>query len=196
MILEQIERLIKEIIVETVKMPVLAKIDKVSAEDYTCDCIELTNSLEETETTYTRVEIPKLWGTESGGVFMSPSKGAIVLLGFLNGKRNHPIISAVMGSDHKEKALEDTYIVKCGDTEIRLDDKVSIKAGSSEITVNNNGTIDIKNSNTSLSTLLKEITDGISKIQTIDSIAGTTPLTPDQIILWSTFSTKIDQLLG
>ena len=134
-ILQQVEKLVKLVIKEKVAMPLLAKVDKLDTKEYTCDCIELTNELEETKTIYTRVKIPRMWGAEKSGVWMSPSKGAIVLLNFLNGDRNYPIISAIMGSDQKEDAPEDTLIIKCGDNIIQLDDKILLQVKDTKLII-------------------------------------------------------------
>ena len=165
-ILDQVEKLVKLIIKEKVAMPILAKVDKIDTKEYTCDCIELTNELEETKTIYTRVKIPRIWGAEKSGIWMSPSKGAIVLLNFLNGDRNYPIISAVMGSDQKEKAPENTLIIKCGETEIRLDDKIIIKAGGE-----------------SLGDLLKDIAGNVADLKTFGSPTAQ-QIFPDQKTWW------------
>lgn len=69
MILEQLETLIRNIVSENA-FPVLAKVDRIDTSNYTCDCIELSNTGEETNTIYARVAIPKLWGTSQGGVWM------------------------------------------------------------------------------------------------------------------------------
>ena len=176
-ILQQVEKLVKLVIKEKVAMPLLAKVDKIDTKEYTCDCIELTNELEETKTIYTRVKIPRMWGAEKSGVWMSPSKGAIVLLNFLNGDRNYPIISAVMGSDQKEKAPENTLIIKCGETEIRLDDKIVIKAGG-----------------VSLGKLLEDMASYVAELTTVGS-PTTQTLRPDQIAKWKLLkSVKINTL--
>ncbi|MGL4677174.1 MAG: hypothetical protein ACRCWI_05860 [Brevinema sp.] len=100
-ILEDLEKVIELKIKENIASPVLAKIERVDHKEYTCDCIELTNEGQELDTIYTRVKIPKLLASKDGGIFMSPSKEAVVLLNFLNGDRNYPIISAVMGSEYR-----------------------------------------------------------------------------------------------
>lgn len=191
MILEQLEILIRNIVSENA-FPVLAKVDRIDTKNYVCDCIELSNTGEETNTIYTRVAIPKLWGTAQGGIWMAPSKGTVVLLNFLNGDRNYPVIAAVMGSSAKETAPEDTFIVKVGSTELRLDDNIKISAGTTEISLNNNRTIGIKNSATSLAKLLKDMISDISLVKTADG----KPLSPDDIIKLQAFAGKISGLLG
>lgn len=191
MILEQLEILIRNIVSENA-FPVLAKVDRLDTKNYVCDCIELSNTGEETNTIYTRVAIPKLWGASQGGIWMAPSKGAVVLLNFLNGDRNYPVIAAVMGSSAKENAPEDTLIVKAGNTELRLDDNIKISAGTTEISLNNNRTIGIKNSATSLAKLLKDMINDISLVKTTDG----KPLSPDDIIKLQAFAGKISGLLG
>lgn len=191
MILEQLEILIRKIISEN-SFPVLAKVDRVDTKNYICDCIELSNTGGETNTIYTRVAIPKLWGTEQGGIWMAPSKGSVVLLNFLNGDRNYPVIAAVMGSAQKETAPEDTFIVKLGNTELRLDDNITISSGTTEISLNNNNrTIGIKNGTASLSRLLKDMIRDISLVKTVDG----KPLSPDDIIKLQAFAGKISGLL-
>lgn len=190
MILEQLETLIRNIVSENA-FPVLAKVDRIDTSNYTCDCMELSNTGEETQTIYTRVAIPKLWGTAQGGVWMSPSKGAVVLLNFLNGDRNYPVIAAVMGSSEKETALEDTLLIKIGQTELRIADKITISAGTTEISLNSNRTIGIKNSATSLAKLLKDMIGDISLVKTVDG----KPLSPDDIIKLQAFAGKISGLL-
>lgn len=191
MILEQLETLIRNIVSENA-FPVLAKVDRVDTKNYACDCIELSNTGEETNTIYARIAIPKLWGTSQGGIWMSPSKGAVVLLNFLNGDRNYPVIAAVMGSSAKESAPEDTLLIKIGTTEIRLDDNIKISAGTTEISLNNNRTIGIKNSSASLARLLKDMISDISLVKTADG----KPLSPDDIIKLQAFAGKISGLLG
>jgi len=113
-ILDKIERLVKLIIKEKVAMPILAKIDKIDTKEYTCDCVELTNELEETKTIYTRVRIPRMIASKDGGIFLTPNKGTVVLLNFLNGDRNYPIISAILGGDHTPNSPEDKLVIKAG----------------------------------------------------------------------------------
>ena len=113
-ILQQVEKLVKTIIKEKVAMSILAKIDKIDTKEYTCDCIELTNDLEDTKTIYTRVKIPKLIASKDGGIFLTPNKDTIVLLNFLNGDRNYPIISAVLGGKHTPNSPEDKLVIKAG----------------------------------------------------------------------------------
>ncbi len=108
-LLQQIEKLIKTVIKENVASPCLAKIDKV--DKYTCDCIELTNDGQETDTIYTRVLIPKLLASKDGGIFLTPSKGTTVLINFLNGDRNYPIISAVMGGQTSHSGMENKLVI-------------------------------------------------------------------------------------
>ncbi|SFB95873.1 hypothetical protein SAMN02745150_01442 [Brevinema andersonii] len=190
MILEQLEILIRNIVSENA-FPVLAKVDRIDTRNYVCDCIELSNTGEETKTIYTRVALPKLWGAAQGGIWMSPSKGTVVLLNFLNGDRNYPIISAVMGSAQKENAPEDALIVKAGNTELRLDSNIKISAGTTEISLNNNRTIGIRNSSASLAKLLKDMISDISLVKTEDG----KPLSPDDIIKLQAFDGKISGLL-
>ncbi|SFB88621.1 hypothetical protein SAMN02745150_01195 [Brevinema andersonii] len=190
MILEQLETVIRNII-EEYAFPVLAKVSSIDTKNYTCDCKELTNTGEETETVYTRVSIPKFWGTAQGGVWMSPSKGAIVLLNFLNGDRNDPIIAAVMGTSTKENAPEDTLMVKSGNSEIRMGSHIKIRSGTTKIALNSNGTIGIKNSDTSLAQLLKDIVSKISLVKTVDGKS----LSPDDVTKLQALSVNISRLL-
>lgn len=191
-ILQNIEKLIEQKIKERVATPIMAKIDRHSPDSYTCDCIELTNDGQETDTIYTRVEIPKLLASKDGGIFFTPNKGTIVLINFLNGDRNYPIISAVMGTETSYNAKENTMTMMHKDTEIALGDVVTIKAGTSEIVINKSGTIDIKNSNNSLAKLIKDIVSDISTVKTVDG----KPLSPDDILKLQALSIKIDGLLG
>ncbi|MGL5956785.1 MAG: hypothetical protein ACRC0X_09370 [Brevinema sp.] len=110
-VLQQIEKLIHIVINEKIASPVLAKISKVDNKEYTCDCIELDNEGQELETIYTRVKIPKLLASKDGGIFLTPSKGTVVLLNFLNGDRNYPMISAVMGGSHSPISEENKLVI-------------------------------------------------------------------------------------
>ncbi len=110
MILENLEKLIRQIIKEEVAHPVLAKIDK-SLTDYTCDCVELTSDGQETDTIYTRVQIPKLLASKDGGIYLTPSKGTTVLINFLNGDRNLPVISAIMGGQSSHSGIENKLLI-------------------------------------------------------------------------------------
>lgn len=194
--LGNIEQLVKLVVYEEIALPRLAKVISTDSQEYYCDCVSLDQNGNDSQEIYTRVLIPKLWGTTQGGIFAFPEKGTVVLINFINGDKNLPVISAVIGSNHKETINQNSLIIQNNNAKIKLDEKVSISSGNSSIAVNNNGTIDIKNSTASLASLLKEITNGISQLTTIDPMSGTTPLTPDQITKWQLFSTKIDQLLG
>lgn len=111
MILSNLERLVKIIIKEKVALPILAKVDRHSSDSYTCDCIELDNEGQETKTIYTRVRIPRLIASKDGGIFLTPNKGTVVLLNFLNGDRNFPIISAVLGGRHSPDSQENKLVI-------------------------------------------------------------------------------------
>lgn len=111
MILENIEKLIIEIIREKAVMPVLTKISKVDGKDYTCDCVELDNEGQELDTIYTRVKIPKFLASKDGGIFLTPNEGTIVLLNFLNGDRNYPIISAIMGGRYAPHSEQNKLVI-------------------------------------------------------------------------------------
>jgi len=128
-ILQSLEKLVRNIIDEK-SYPVLAKIDKVDTKEYYCDCIELTNLGEETKTIYTRVKIPKLLASKDGGIFLTPNKGIIVLLNFLNGDRNYPIISAIIGGRHSPDFQENKLIITAngkdlGEILVSICDKIS-----------------------------------------------------------------------
>lgn len=177
MILDNIKKLISQMVNEKA-FPVLAKVSAIDTSQYTCDCIELTPLGEELPTTYTRVMIPKLWGAGNSGIWMSPAKDAIVLLNFLNGDRNYPVISAVMGSDSSENCPKDTLIIKNKDVEIRIDDKVLIK-----------------NNIASLGEIIEELATKMAGLQTRGS-AVTQFVDPAQKIAIETLKTqKINGLL-
>ncbi len=129
MILENLEKLIRQLIKEEVAHPVLAKIDK-SLTDYTCDCVELTSDGQETSTIYTRVQIPKLLASKDGGIYLTPSKGTTVLLNFLNGDRNFPVIAAVMGGQSSHLGVENKLSISAngkdlGTILVTMCDKIS-----------------------------------------------------------------------
>lgn len=178
MILEKIEQLIRKILDERT-FPCLARIEKTYTEkaQYYAECRELYNNGEETETVYIDVAVPKLWGTEKGGIWMTPCKGAVVLLSFLNGDRNYPIIAAVMGSGAEEKHPENELIIKCGEMELRIADKIVLK-----------------NAQGSLGEILGDMADKISNMQTIGA-PSPHKLAPDQIAEWKMLkSSKIEGL--
>jgi len=112
-ILRHLEKLVREMISEKA-YPVLAKVDRLSPDSYTCDCVELSNLGEETKIIYTRVQIPRLIASKNGGIFLTPNKGTVVLLNFLNGDKNYPIISAMIGGDKKPNSPEDKLIITAG----------------------------------------------------------------------------------
>ena len=113
MLFEQIKILIRNTIKENA-FPCFAKIYEVQSKEYTCHCRELTNDLEETETIYTRVQIPKLVASKEGGIFLTPNKDTLVLLNFLNGDRNYPIISAILGEENFPNSPVDKLVIKAG----------------------------------------------------------------------------------
>ena len=113
MLFEQIKILIRNTIKENA-FPCFAKIYEVQTKEYTCHCRELTNDLEETETIYTRVQIPKLVASKEGGIFLTPNKDTLVLLNFLNGDRNYPIISAILGEENFPNSPVDKLVIKAG----------------------------------------------------------------------------------
>ena len=180
MIVEKIERLVRRIVGERA-LPCLGKVEKIKTEamHYVAEIRELDNGGNDTETTYIDVRIPKLWGSENGGIWMTPSKGAIVLLSFLNGDRNYPIITAVMGSSAQEEHPLDELIIKQGDMELRLSSKVVLK-----------------NASGSLGEILSDMADKVAGLQTIGAPSPHT-LSPAQVVEWKILkSQKIEGLFG
>ncbi|MGL5721596.1 MAG: hypothetical protein ACRCY4_04270 [Brevinema sp.] len=177
MIGEKIEKLIRRIVNER-GHPCLGKVEKTftEADKYFAEVRELDNEGNPTDTIYMDVRIPKLWGSENGGIWMTPSKGAIVLLSFLNGDRNYPIISSVLGGATQEEHPENTLIIKQGDMELRLSEKVVLK-----------------NSHGSLGEILSDMADKVAGLQTIGAPAPHS-LSPAQIIKWK--SLKEEKIKG
>ncbi len=107
-ILQDIETLVRAVIDEKIASPVLAKISKVHSGDYTCDCTD------DGGTIYTRVRIPKLLASSDGGIFLTPDTGTEVLLNFLGGDRNKPVIAAVMGGSALPMSIQNKVVIKAG----------------------------------------------------------------------------------
>ncbi len=106
-ILQNIEALVRAVIEEKIACPALAKIDKVHT-DYTCDCTDDDNTI------YTKVMIPKLLASSDGGIFMTPATGTSVLLNFVGGDRNKPVIAAVMGGNAVPFSPENKIVIQAG----------------------------------------------------------------------------------
>ncbi|MGL4388431.1 MAG: hypothetical protein ACRCTJ_03460 [Brevinema sp.] len=162
--IEQIDNMIRERIRQK-SFPVLAKISKIyqSKDKYFVDCIELSNEEEETNTTLTRVPLPKYWGTKKGGIWMTPSIGAKALVSFLNGDKNFPIITNILGSDHEEAHQEDSLLIKIGDISITMNEtQITLKANSQEIVISDK--ITISNNMTTLKSILEDIVDDLPQV--------------------------------
>lgn len=193
MIVAKIEKLIRKLMGEQAQA-CLAKVEKVytQADKYCAECRQLANTGEETDTVYTEVAIPKLWGTENGGIWMTPSKGAVVLLNFLGGDRNYPIIAAVLGCSHGGERAERTggasarpceiehpeneLIIKMGETEIRIADKLVLK-----------------NASASLGALLGDIASLSAELKTIGAPSPHS-LSPDLIAKWEVLGQRVEGL--
>ncbi|MGL4562248.1 MAG: hypothetical protein ACRCVW_00115 [Brevinema sp.] len=177
--IEQINKLIRQKIAQKA-FPVLATISKIysSKNEYFVDCKELSNEKEETKTIYTRVPLPKYWGTKNGGIWMTPSVGSTGLISFLNGDKNFPIITNILESGHEENHKENSLLIKIGDISLTIDDsqiilksqdkelivsdKITINSGQSEINLSDK--IAIKNNFTTLKSILEAITDDLPQV--------------------------------
>lgn len=177
MIVAKIEKLIRKLMGEQAQA-CLARVEKVytQADKYCAEVRELANTGEETDTVYTEVAVPKLWGTENGGIWMTPSKGTVVLLNFLGGDRNYPIIAAVMGGATQEAHPENELIIKMGETEIRIADKLVLK-----------------NASASLGDLLGEIASLSAELKTLGP-PGPHSLSPELIAKWELLGQKVEGL--
>lgn len=91
--------------------PVKAKVTKAYTEKkkYFVDCKELNLDGSESDVIYPKVEVPKFWGNEKGGIFCIPAKDSIVRINFERGNKNFPYVESVLGSsfdiEHKENEL-------------------------------------------------------------------------------------------
>lgn len=162
--IKQIENLIRKRILQKA-FPVLAKITKIYSlsDQYFIDCKELTNMEEETNTLYTRVPLPKYWGTDQGGIWMMPSVGATALISFLNGDRNFPIITNIMGSSHSESFKENNLLIKIGNTQFSIENgKTIIDSGNSSIIVSDK--ISIENNAAKLKEILEDILNDLPQV--------------------------------
>ncbi|MGL5253802.1 MAG: hypothetical protein ACRC9L_02090 [Brevinema sp.] len=178
MLIEKLERFIRKIMQEQA-LPCLGKVEKTFSDSgkYFADIRQLDNEKNNTATIYKNVKIPKMWGAENSGIWMTPSKNAIVILNFLNGDRNYPIISSILGNSLEIEHPENELIIKQGDMELRLSDKITLR-----------------NAHASLGDILADISDKISNLKTIGAPSPHT-INPAQITEWKLLKeTKIKKL--
>ncbi|MGL4393995.1 MAG: hypothetical protein ACRCS8_02075 [Brevinema sp.] len=190
--LTQIENLIRQRINQKA-FPVLAKITKIytDKDKYYIDCKELNYEGEETSTMLTRVPLPKFWGTMKGGIWMTPSTGATVLVSFLGGDKNFPIVSSVMGSTHEEIHPENTLLIKIGETSLEINDgSILIKSKDQELNLSDK--ISLANNLTTLKSILEDMVDDLPNV--VCPNGGPSTVTPS--INSITIKNKINMLMS
>lgn len=164
--------LIRRIINEK-SFPTLAKIDKIH-NDYHADCIVLDAHGIETQTIYVNLAIPCFVGSQ-GSITLEPKIGTLVVIDFLYGDKNKPIIVNVIGEG---KPQNNALTIKSKQTILSLGEKIILK-----------------NQSQNLKDLLEEIIQQILKIQILHPMDGMLSISPDQIIAWESIKQKINMLL-
>ncbi|MGL4367587.1 MAG: hypothetical protein ACRCTQ_04845 [Brevinemataceae bacterium] len=132
--LEMIEKII-DMHINSYQRPKLAKVSDFNPSKYTCDCIILESDGTEAvdKNIVYDVPVPKIWGTNQAGIWTSISKDSIVLLNFIEGYIERPIITAVMGTEVNQTVPDNTLLIKNNSASINVGSKIRIEANEQNL---------------------------------------------------------------
>ncbi len=218
---------IKEKILSELAFPTLVKVQKAEASSsgYFIDGEAVSpGNFEATGELFKEVSVPPIWADKDGrGIYIPPSIGQIVIVSFIGCNKAFPFVSGVYGEEYKPVGTASAGQIVICDAEglkIEFDGKCEMKMSFKDkvqITINKDGKCEFKddanarflidknklevgNASGTVKTLLEELIDIVSGLQTKGTGNQGAPVVsdvlPDVVAKCTTLKTTVSKVFG